>query len=337
MENFNDYQEVRECVYKGEKYSVRDDGMVYRHPKEGGRKRNIDETWTYGKQNPQNGYMYVSSHRVHIIVATAFHGSNDSTKMVVDHIDNNKCNNRATNLRWLSRLENAIINEITLEKIKYLYGGDIDRFLSNPSSIRELANASPSHSWMRTVSETEAENCLINLRAYVSKRNTSAGNHEKKEESPSEKSMERFYDTPSRSAYMIQPQSEFKKAIFPSNAIQKNWPAPSEFPCCPETISGDPMDCYMKQISDGVLLVRTKRTETYVMNSSLLPDKQGAVFCCKCVNCAKDYSVWKVTYVQGQYIHEIIGGYFTQEGAQKYYTIATGEEWTGGDVFDDFC
>ena len=59
MENLdliNDFQEERECLYKGERYSVRDNGAVFRHRKEGGNKRPLDEFWTFGKEN-KNGYM----------------------------------------------------------------------------------------------------------------------------------------------------------------------------------------------------------------------------------------------------------------------------------------
>ena len=29
--------------------------------------------------------------------------------------------------------------------------------------------------------------------------------------------------------------------------------------------------------------------------------------------------------------------FFHEDGSQKYFTLAIGEEWTGGDVFDDYC
>ena len=47
----NDYREVKECTYKGEQYSVRDNGAVLRHAREGKRIRKDDDTWTFGKPN----------------------------------------------------------------------------------------------------------------------------------------------------------------------------------------------------------------------------------------------------------------------------------------------
>ena len=38
----NDFNEVRECDFKGEHYSVRDNGAVYRHARFNKRKRKYD-------------------------------------------------------------------------------------------------------------------------------------------------------------------------------------------------------------------------------------------------------------------------------------------------------
>ena len=113
----NDYKDIKECIYKEEHYSVRDNGAVMRHLRDGKKPRRDDGVWTFGVKNPQNGYMMLGQHRVHIIVATAFLGARDSKVYVVDHIDTNRCNNRVENLRWFTRLENALNNEITRNKI----------------------------------------------------------------------------------------------------------------------------------------------------------------------------------------------------------------------------
>ena len=102
------FHEVRECDYKGEHYSVRDNGAVMRHPKPGRKPRPTDNIWTFGKRDEKTAYMCFGTHRVHIIVAFAFLGEHDSKKYVVDHIDTNRCNNRPDNLRWFTRLENAL-------------------------------------------------------------------------------------------------------------------------------------------------------------------------------------------------------------------------------------
>lgn len=91
------FDEELECDYKGEHYSVRDNGAIMRHAK--GRKRPLDEVWTFGEKDVANGYMVFRNERVHRIVATAFIGSAPSPQHVVDHID--------TSALGMERLMNA--------------------------------------------------------------------------------------------------------------------------------------------------------------------------------------------------------------------------------------
>ena len=161
----DDYKEVKECVYKDEHYSVRDNGAIMRHLREGKKARRDDGVWTFGVKNSQNGYMMLGQHRVHIIVATAFLGARDSKVYVVDHIDTNRCNNRVENLRWFTRLENALNNEITRNKIIYICGS-IEAFIENPSILRERLVGEPSLEWMRTVTKEEAVAAYENLKKY---------------------------------------------------------------------------------------------------------------------------------------------------------------------------
>ena len=151
MIDVDEYKETTECVYKGEQYSVRDNGAVMRHLREGKRPRKDDGVWTFGVKNNANGYMLIGSHRVHIIVATAFYGERDSKVYVVDHIDTNRCNNRKENLRWLTKLENVLMNPVTLKRVTYLCGGDIMNFINNPSCLRDSNGTNSDISWMRTV------------------------------------------------------------------------------------------------------------------------------------------------------------------------------------------
>jgi hypothetical protein len=134
----NEYTEVKDILYRDERYSVRDNGAVLRHPKDSSKKRKLDSCWTFGLKDKRTGYMMIGNHRVHIIVASAFQGYRDSKLYVVDHIDTNRCNNRIENLRWLTKLENALNNPVTRKRIEYLCGGDIQMFINNPNCLRDL-------------------------------------------------------------------------------------------------------------------------------------------------------------------------------------------------------
>jgi hypothetical protein len=146
----NDCQREVDCTYDDERYSVRDNGAVMRHPRAGKRPRPTDNQWTFGKPNSQNGYMYISQVRIHRIVATAFHGEPPTPEHVVDHIDTNRRNNRPENLRWLTRLENALLNPITVSRIEFICGS-IEAFLADPSILRH-GSLDRNFEWMRTVS-----------------------------------------------------------------------------------------------------------------------------------------------------------------------------------------
>ncbi len=65
----DDFELELECDYKSEHYSVRDNGAIMRHPKEGKKPRKLDECWKFGKPNDKN-YLCFSSEQVHRIVAT---------------------------------------------------------------------------------------------------------------------------------------------------------------------------------------------------------------------------------------------------------------------------
>ncbi|MFH4963668.1 HNH endonuclease signature motif containing protein [Gaetbulibacter sp. M235] len=149
------------CEYRGEIYRVRDNGAILRCQKPNKRKRPLDEKWTFGNPCKVKGYMNFSSETVHRIVATAFHGTQPSEKHIVDHIDTNKKNNRPENLRWITRLENILLNPISLARITFKYGS-IDNFLANPSGPID-GELDQNFEWMRTVTEEESENAKRNL------------------------------------------------------------------------------------------------------------------------------------------------------------------------------
>ena len=164
MNILDDFEKEVTCIYKNETYSVRDNGSVLRHPKTDKKPRPTDNKWTFGKYNDKTGYAEIAGERVHRIVAIAFIGSPPSPQHVVDHIDTNRRNNRPENLRWVTKLENILLNPITARKVEYLCGS-IENFLKDPSILRDNAS-DPNFLWMRAVSKEEAAASLERFQSW---------------------------------------------------------------------------------------------------------------------------------------------------------------------------
>ncbi len=132
--------------YRGEQYLVRDNGSFCRQPRVGQEKRRFDGFWMFGRQCTTNGYMRFNGEVVHKIIATAFHDEQPSAGHVVDHLDTNRRNNRAENLRWVTRLENLTTNPKTLRSINKKWGS-VEAMLNDPNR-KEVVEPLRNRSWM---------------------------------------------------------------------------------------------------------------------------------------------------------------------------------------------
>ncbi len=252
----HDFQREVDCIYDDEQYSVRDNGAVLRHPRTGKRPRPTDGKWVFGKPNSQNGYMYISQKRIHRIVTTAFHGTPPKPEHVVDHIDTNRQNNRPENLRWITRLENALNNPVTRKKIEYLCGS-IEAFLENPSMLNNL-QGDPNFKWMRTVTPEEAKNCMVRMSLWANSKNK-----------------------PNRSTPTVNRKSSFGERV--CKPLQKwevgldrepglemartpwcaqyMWRADAYFPCCPQDFGIDPIEDYFQNLKAGAVLAYSEHDD----------------------------------------------------------------------------
>lgn len=333
--------EQKECEYKGECYSVRDNGAVYRHtPSSNLKSRPLDNFWTFGKKNVKTGYMTIGSHRVHIIVATAFHGSNDTTKLVVDHIDTNRCNNRPDNLRWVTRLENALNNPATRKRIEFLCGGDINRFIENPACLRDLAGTNQDVMWMRTVSAEEAKNAYERVMRWAkisSNHNSAAKVGEWVFSSPS-----KVLDSdpmvkesvPVNPSATIRQEPVFYNSLT-QNAKQKFWKTPTEFPLCPDVKEEQSLEAYISKLEVGKIVTKNIYSDHRIDEFQNYRDKLFIRTHTES-DSIKPYSLITVFIENGFFIHET-NTFFEEAGAVKAFTLATGKEWIGGEVFDDYC
>ena len=118
------------------------------------------------------------------------------------------------------------------------------------------------------------------------------------------------------------------------NALERGWRAPYEFPFCPQ--QGGDLKSYFEAIEIGEEVAIGKGYSFFATEKAM--NRDGSAICLKTLSesGAKQFGVMTITMEDGWFIHEG-RGYSDEEGQAKYFTIATGEEWTGGDVFDDLC
>lgn len=321
------YSGIQECHYKNEHYSVRDNGAVLRHSINSKRPRPTDNNWTFGKLNSKTGYLEIASVRIHRIVATAFHGEPPTKEHVVDHIDTNKQNNRPDNLRWVTKLENILLNPITARRIEIVCGS-VEAFLADPSRFRDKF-PDPNYEWMCTVSREEAQVSKERLLAWA------------KSDQPLQGGTlgEWIYN---RNLPKVQSNEklEFINSLTP-NAVQKaqNLKTPSEFPCCPQENTANPITTYAKNLSKGNVFYLNQYTSSTIEQFAISNDENALWIMCKTSNesSIKPFSLAEVTYQNDVFVHKSLGTFFQREGAEKQFILVQGLKWTGRDSIDDNC
>lgn len=308
-----------EAEYRGERYRARDNGAVYRFNEFRKRARPLDKKWTFGRQNLTTGYHLLAGVPIHRIVCTAFNGPPPTDQHVVDHIDTNRANNRPENLRWLTRLENALLNEITARRIELAYGS-IAAFLEDPSKPMNETSF-PDVSWMRTVSKEEGARTKAHFEAWANSGSAPSGGA----------IGEWLYGTRERADF--EPEPEEYESLTPS-AIQVKWRVPTEFPGCPEVVSEDGLEQYATKLRFGQVFARNDIYQSLVVQCALVEDGLVVLTHNPGENAIKDWAVAMVTIHGELFAHRSEHQYFTLQGALKTFCELTGESLD--DSSDDY-
>ena len=297
--------------------------------------------------------MMIAGVRIHQIVATAFHGTPEHSTMVVDHIDTNRCNNRPENLRWLTRLENALNNPYTRKKIIFLCGS-LEAFINDPSILRQSASE-PNISWMRTVSKCRKhldrwlqEDSKVKqfvgdrkgIGEWIYEDNYSVGfkrteglNWITKESNKSY--AQQMAEIEAENIRIHEEQLALKDSLTPG-AKQLHWKTPTEFPLCPRVLSDSPMQEYLTNLVKEKTFCQNSLYHSEVIKAELSIDKSH-IAVLTTASGVTHFALTEIRYEDGFFIHESIRTFFSEEGAEKYYILSLGKEWTGGDVLEDFC
>ena len=317
MTLLDEYSREVPVVFETENYLVRDNGSVLRKGRPGGRKRKLDDIWTFGDENSANAYLHIGGVRVHRIVATAFHGDPPDPKYVVDHIDTNCRNNRPENLRWLTRLENALKNPVTRKKIEFLCGS-IEAFLENPSILNDFGD-DPNTQWMRTVSAEEAKNCLARMSLWAHSDRKPANtdrtiNYRGAFERRVYKPLQKW-----EAGLAGEPGLDFAATQW---CAQYMWRAQIYFPSCPASFGIDPIGDYFRNLTTGALfaysddiVISPKHT---VVDAKILSEKFSIV-----VMTEREDGKWSTVGIElnrkGHFIHFLLSSHFTKDEATAVF------------------
>lgn len=298
-----EYTEERECLYEDKYYRVRNNGAVMRIPSQGKRATKNDNVWTFGNIDT-NGYPAIAGVRIHTIVAKAFLGERPEG-LVIDHIDTIKTNNRPSNLHYVTRFENLVGNPLTRGKIEHVTGLPIEEILKDMSILHNLT-LPQNLTWVKGVSQNEADQIRIKLSRYISKPIT------KMENAPENKS---------HTEYALQAD---------------NWWPRGFFPFCPQH-EGSSLEEYASNIVIGKPFFFHHNNKYSVTEFELSSDGKTLAVKCSDPSAMKQNILITVTYISRKWFIHTCSRYFDEESLEKYYTLAIGREWTGGDVFDDYC
>ncbi len=129
---------------------------------------------------------------------------------------------------------------------------------------------------------------------------------------------------------------EYTKSLT-ENAIQRNWITPTQFLCCPQKISNTPLNDYLNNLQIDKIFSNNQYGQSKIVKFGMSKDKKTIVVQTYTEGGVKNLYIAKITFENNLFVHTNGGSYFSDEGAEKYYTLALGEEWTGGEVLDDYC
>lgn len=99
-----------------------------------------------------------------------------------------------------------------------------------------------------------------------------------------------------------------------------------------------PLEDYFNNLQKGALFSQNKNNSATTLDFALASDKKSLFVVCGFQQDAiKPYAFVEIIYENNIFVHINRGTFFDEQGAYKYFTLAQGREWSGGEVFDDLC
>lgn len=253
-------------------------------------------------------------------------------------------------------MENTLNNPITRAKIE-LICGSVEAFLKNPNLLQGHESENTNFKWMRVVTPEEAERSLKCWNEWAAK--------PVDERMPKGKGTGEWLYEKEASEVETKPQRRFQY-VGPYNSYAEHIAAVEEM----NRIEHEKQYGLKDSLTPGAKQVEWKRQRNFLRHlrkfqrrlfKTIFHGSQKAQYIAEIsiptlqfmlLLCSEDqshlavlteisgvtnYALSEVTYENGYFIHKSIRTFFTEDGANKYYTYSLGKEWNGGDVMEDFC
>jgi hypothetical protein len=197
----------------------------------------------------------------------------------------------------------------------------IEEILSDVSIFQSIDV--PNLNWMKQVTQKDAEQCL---QKYIDLKFSTPDEIEQLDWCSSQKRQE------------IKKMNPRFNLSLTHNAVVEGNMMPSYFPCCPHGNLEDPLQTYFENLKSGNVYYMNSHYKVFV-SETVLHEKKIIVKgeSGDMENAIKPWSISTITYENGLFVHSLYRTCFREDGADKYFTILQGKEWTGGNIFDDFC
>lgn len=120
-------------------------------------------------------------------------------------------------------------------------------------------------------------------------------------------------------------------------AVQRNWKVPAQFPLCPAPSVANPIPTYFDGLFVGDIAVITPFGQTVISDAAMSNDRQEIFLLGDHGDEAiKRWSLMKITFEDGLFVHESRGTFFEQNGVEQEFTEAQGLVWEGGDSIENY-
>ena len=196
---------------------------------------------------------------------------------------------------------------------------------------------------MRTVTPEEAQNARINLERWAGKPLAEKKADKQRLHTAPTRDKEWMYKPPHPAGGLYAPfvtstisEGIMKDARSPKVAAQIKWNTPTDFPHCPEEVTDDALTRYAKDLKSGVVFCKNDFW-TSIVDTVVVLDAGSRLAVATHPQSGLKAAVALVYIQEGRIVHETAGTFFTEDGVKKCLTELQGQEWTGPEVFDDFC